>query len=416
MYSVVIDAGFNSFRLMLYQVFSNFTFRIVGSQKFFIRLGEGLQNNRINEEKIREAERAFSFFRKIIEHKKVEDVKIVGTSAFRYAENGKEVAESLSKMIGHEVKVISGEEEGRYAGIGILNTLPINDAIAFDLGGGSLELIEIENGNVSKVFQLPFGALKLVNSSEKEIRKTVLDNLSTINIKKHEIIVGSGGNMRALAKMDSKLSSSPLKSIHGYSVSLNNISKYSSLLPSLDLEARASLPGIGKERAYTIHSASVIIDELIKYFNPKSLVVSSFGMREGVLTEGEKLGRKEWLEAISFFNAIEPPDEVFNEILDSVTGKYSFYVASSVFLTLVFKMAGYLNPFDACYRFIKNSIFPGFMYDEVLLMGLICRSAYKKVKKKQLKLLKEDISKKELLSYGNIVKNSIEKYVDGVRL
>jgi len=416
MYTAVIDAGFNSFRLVLYQVFKNSTFRIIGSQKFFVRLGEGLQNNRINEEKIKEAERAFSFFRKIIEDKKVEDVRIVGTSAFRYAENGREVAESLERIIEHEIRIISGEEEGRYAAIGILNTLPITDAIAFDLGGGSLELAEIENGNISRVFQLPFGALKLAHTSEKEIRKTVLDHLSTINIRRHEIIVGSGGNIRSLAKMDSKLSSSILKSIHGYSIPLDSISKYSSLLPSLDLEARTSLPGISRERAYTIHSASVIIDELVKYFAPKSLIVSSFGMREGVLTEGKRLGRKEWLEAVAFFNALEPPIEIFNEVMSSVDYKFSFYVASSAFLSLVFKMAGYLNPFEACYRFIKNSVLPGFMYDEALIMALICKSAYKKVKKKQLKFLKEDITKKEFLNYGSIIRNLVEKYVDGVRL
>ncbi|MBB5255075.1 Ppx/GppA phosphatase family protein [Sulfurisphaera ohwakuensis] len=417
MLSAVIDAGFNSFRLVLYQVFPNGTFRIIGSLKSFVRIGEGLEEGEpIGESKIREAEEAFSIFKKIIDKEKVEDVKIVATSAFRYATNGNEIAQKLSKLIGYEMKIISGEEEGRFSGIGILNTLPVSNGILFELGGGSLELIEVNEGNIGKVYQLPIGALKLLNYPEKEIRKIVKDQLSTLSLKRQGVLVGSGGNVRALAKMDLKLSSYPTRSIHGYSISLKQISKYSSLLPTLDVDARASLPGIGKERAFTIHTASIIIDELMKYFNAEKLIVSAYGMREGVLTEGRRLNRESWLYGIAYFNALEPPIQIFKDIIDSVGGKYSFYIASSAYLSLIFKMSGYLNPYEACYRFIKNSVLPGFLLEEALIIGFICKSVYNKVKKKHIKFLSEKISKKELLSYGNIVKNAVEKYVNGVRL
>ncbi|BFI77017.1 Ppx/GppA phosphatase family protein [Sulfurisphaera ohwakuensis] len=417
MLSAVIDAGFNSFRLVLYQVFPNGTFRIIGSLKSFVRIGEGLEEGKpIGESKIREAEEAFSIFKKIIDKEKVEDVKIVATSAFRYATNGNEIAQKLSKLIGYEMKIISGEEEGRFSGIGILNTLPVSNGILFELGGGSLELIEVNEGNIGKVYQLPIGALKLLNYPEKEIRKIVKDQLSVLSLKRQGVLVGSGGNVRALAKMDLKLSSYPTRSIHGYSISSKQISKYSSLLPTLDVDARASLPGIGKERAFTIHTASIIIDELMKYFNAEKLIVSAYGMREGVLTEGRRLNRESWLYGIAYFNALEPPIQIFKDIIDSVGGKYSFYIASSAYLSLIFKMSGYLNPYEACYRFIKNSVLPGFLLEEALIIGFICKSTYSKIKKKHIKFLSEKPSKKELSSYGNIVKNAVEKYVNGVRL
>jgi len=226
MLSAVIDAGFNSFRLVLYQVFPNGTFRIIGSIKSFVRIGEGLEEGKpIGESKIREAEEAFSIFKKIIDKEKVEDVKIVATSAFRYATNGNEIAQKLSKLIGYEMKIISGEEEGRFSGIGILNTLPVSNGILFELGGGSLELIEVNEGNIGKVYQLPIGALKLLNYQEKEIRKRVKDQLSTLSLKRQGVLVGSGGNVRALAKMDLKLLSYPTRSIHGYSIPSKQISK-----------------------------------------------------------------------------------------------------------------------------------------------------------------------------------------------
>ncbi|QGA68637.1 Ppx/GppA phosphatase family protein [Sulfolobus sp. E11-6] len=417
MISAVIDCGYNSFRMVVYQVFRNGTFRALGSSKSFVRIGEGLkEGNTIPEEKVEKAERSFIIFKRILNGINVDEVKIVATSAFRYAANGNEARLRLSKIIENEVRVISGEEEGSYAALGMLNTLPISDGIFFELGGGSLEIAEVTSGNIIRVHQLPIGALKLVNLPEREIRKKVYDELSTINIKKASTIVGSGGNVRALAKLDLKLSSFPTKSIHGYLLSSKQISKYASLLPSLDDDSRKSLPGISKERALTIHSASVIIDELVKYLNGSDIVVSLFGMREGVLTEGKKLDKMNWLEEISYSNAIDPPLGIFKEVMSEVDSKYSFYVASSAFLSLIFKMIGYFNPCRACYRFIKESVLPGFTLDEALLIGLICEAANGKVKKKHVKLLKDDITKKELLSFGNIVKNSIDKYVVGVRV
>jgi Exopolyphosphatase len=44
----------------------------------------------------------------------VDEVIPVGTSAFRYASNGEEVAQELSRALGREVKIISGEDEGRW--------------------------------------------------------------------------------------------------------------------------------------------------------------------------------------------------------------------------------------------------------------------------------------------------------------
>lgn len=229
---------------------------MIGSSKSYVRIGEGLkEGDIISEEKVAKAERAFMIFKRILNGVNVNEVKIVATSAFRYASNGNEVRYRLSKIIENEVRVISGEEEGRYAALGILNTLPISEGVFFELGGGSLEIAEVSSGNIIRVHQLPIGALKLVNLPEREIRKKVSDELSTTNIKKANVIVGSGGNVRALAKLDLKLSSFPIKSIHGYSLSSKQISKYASLLPSLDIDSRQSLPGISKERALTIHSA-----------------------------------------------------------------------------------------------------------------------------------------------------------------
>lgn len=417
MYSSVIDAGYNSFRIVIYETFQNGTFRILGSLKQFVRIGEGLEEGgAITEEKIKNAETAFLTFRELLDKKKIEDVKIIATSAFRYASNGNEVAKRLNKIIGKEIRIVTGEEEGRYAAIGILNTLPISDGVLFEMGGGSVEIIEVNSRNISKVFQLSLGALKLSKLPEKEIRKRVNDALSTTGIKNAKVLIGSGGNVRALAKLDQKLSSFSSSSIHGYSLQSKQVSKYASVLYNLDPEERAALPGISKERSTTIHSAAIILDEICKYFNGESIIVSSFGMREGALTEGKKLDRNDWLEEVAFSHSLDPPYDLFKDIQSQVENKYSFYVATAGYLASVFRLAGYLNPYEACYRFIKNSVLPGFTLNEAVFIGLVCKSVSRKIKKKDIRVMKADLTKRDISNFGKIVENTVNKYVAGVKI
>jgi len=120
MRSAVIDAGYNSFRISVYDVFPNGSFRLIGSFKKFVRIGEGIQEGGvIPENKIKEAEETFLKFKKIIEVKNVKDVRAVGTSAFRYALNGSEVSQRLSDILGYDFRIISGEEEGMMSAIGV---------------------------------------------------------------------------------------------------------------------------------------------------------------------------------------------------------------------------------------------------------------------------------------------------------
>ncbi|BDC18930.1 Ppx/GppA phosphatase family protein [Acidianus sp. HS-5] len=416
MLSAVIDAGYNSFRLSIYDIFQNNTFRLLGSLKYFVRIGEGVkEGGRISDEKIKTAEEAFLSFKSLINAKGIKNVKAVGTSAFRYALNGKEVSDKLSEILGEDLRIVSGEEEGTFSATGITNTLPLSDAIIFEIGGGSLEIAKIEGGNATKVYQLPIGALKLSPYSEKEIRKIIKDEISTLSITPSKVIVGSGGNMRALAKLDERISGFPSNSIHGYVVPSSQISKYAKVLFSLDAEERSALPGISKERAYTIHSGAVIIDELLQHFGADKVMVSAFGMREGVLTEGVKLNKNKWLETIAFYHYLDPPWDVFNDVEKTVKGDLAFYVGASAFISSVFKMSEYLNPYDACYRMTRTAIIPGFTQSEILTIGLICKASKGKVKKKNIKSAGLDFKKKELYEYGKIVKETVEKYPLGVR-
>ena len=90
----------------------------------------------------------------------VQDVQVVATAAVREAANGQDFLKEITK-IGFSPLVLSGEEEAEAAGYGVLSTMPEADGIAGDLGGGSLELIRICNGEVHGRISLPFGSLRI---------------------------------------------------------------------------------------------------------------------------------------------------------------------------------------------------------------------------------------------------------------
>ncbi|BBG26499.1 Guanosine-5'-triphosphate,3'-diphosphate pyrophosphatase [Sulfuracidifex tepidarius] len=407
MLSAVIDAGFNSFRLSIFQVFPNGTFRNVGSVKSFVRLGEGLkEGDPVPEGKIEEASRALQGFSRVIESKSIKNVTAVGTSAFRFASNGKEVAERLSSSLGHEIRIITGEEEGKFSTIGVMNTLPVVEGLVFDLGGGSLELTLVKDRKIADVKQFPLGALKLSGKPEETIRKEIRSAISSMNLKEGIKVFGSGGNLRAIAKLDIKTKGRMIKSVHGYHISSKVISRYSRLLNSMGVKERAGLPGIDEGRAVTINTGALIVDEILSSVKASGVTISAFGLREGLLM-GEEVKsltqlRRMWLSFFSYSLGLDP--SLFTISEDSVED----YVA---FLVMNMQVAGFISKYSSCMDILRSTTLPGFSREEIRLMLTLCSVASKgKVKKKFYKLVREQIKKKDLYEKAMKVRTKVREF------
>lgn len=217
----VIDLGYNSIRLSVFQQFSENTFRTLGSMKDFTRLGDGVdEGGEIKEEKIVEAERVLAKFRYVLRKRGVETVYPLGTSAFRLSRNGEEVAKRLSKSLGWDVNIVSGEEEGRLAALGSINSLPITDGVVFELGGGSLELIYVRGREMGKVFHFPLGALRLRKAfkNEEEMRKEIRGYLYSLPSWLPPTLVGSGGNVRSIGRFLMRMAGIKFRHVHGFQI------------------------------------------------------------------------------------------------------------------------------------------------------------------------------------------------------
>ncbi|BCS93228.1 Guanosine-5'-triphosphate,3'-diphosphate pyrophosphatase [Metallosphaera sp. J1] len=414
----VIDLGYNSIRLSVFQRLSPNSFRTVGSMKDFTRLGDGVdEGGEIKEERIVEAENVLSKFRSVLERRGVERVYPLGTSAFRLAKNGEEVAKRLSKSLGHEIQIIPGEEEGRLAALGSINSLPFTDGVVFELGGGSLELVYVKGREMGKVYHFPLGALRLtkVFKNEESIRKEVRNYLYTLPSWLPPTVVGSGGNVRSIGRFLMKMGGVKFRHVHGFQIPSSQIRSLNKTFWSMNEKEIGELPGIGQERAVTVKSAILVMEELLNLFDAPTLTISEFGMREGRVMKGEELSlsrlRDNWLEAFSNFMGIRPPFDLSLEA-EKLTGSELAGVAS--FLAHVFMESGWEDPFSACYQYLLESLFPGFMKRDLAYVALICRGVTKKLRKKDFTKLGIEGKVEKVSEISKVVKTVNKRYPLGV--
>ena len=101
----------------------------------------------------------------------VKEVYAVATAAAREANNGEEFIAKAEKALGANIEVLTGKEEARYAALGVIAGIPDADGVAGDLGGGSLELIDIKDGKIRDGITLPIGPLRLIDMSGGSIAR-----------------------------------------------------------------------------------------------------------------------------------------------------------------------------------------------------------------------------------------------------
>ena len=248
-------------------------------------LGSGLdRSGRLPEEGRHKAIAALQRFRLLLGHMRVKKVEVVATAAIRDAEDGAEFVRDVERM-GFSCRVLSAEEEARLAGEGVLSGIPGADGIVGDLGGGSLELVEVSGSGMSGGISLPLGVLRLdpSPSGEREARKLLKSALKRSPLKaqsRGRCFYMVGGSWRALARIDMLATDFPLPITHQYRMKASRAKELRKLVRSLDSRlSSAAAPA----RMATAPVASMLLELLVEELEPSHLVVSTYGIREGLL-------------------------------------------------------------------------------------------------------------------------------------
>lgn len=294
----IIDIGSNSVRLVVYAGPARNPSPIF-NEKVMAGLGRDLpKTGLLSDDAQKRALAALLRFRLLIRQMGVKQLRVVATAAVRDAENGQAFLASIRK-IGFDPELLSGKEEGILAGQGVLSGIPEADGIVGDLGGGSLELVDVAGGAVRHSGSAPFGVLRIGAPSPKteaSLAKKLAKALDALEFRKRgrkRAFYLVGGSWRALARFDMMVSGYPLPIVHQYRMAPGRAAELYKTLTGLKAELRNThLP---EARVPTLPHSALLLKLLVEELKPAALIVSSYGIREGLLFDDleEKTRRRD---------------------------------------------------------------------------------------------------------------------------
>jgi len=286
----IIDIGSNSIRLVVYQGPARLPAPLF-NEKVMAGLGRGLaETGQLAPEALELAIEALERFAALAREMEVESLRTVATAAVRDAANGHVLLDAAAR-IGLPVELLSGEQEATAAGMGVLSAIPDADGIVGDLGGGSLELVRVKKGEIRDRVSFPLGVLRIAalrakgkGMIDRRVAK-LIDQAGWSGKGKGLPLYLVGGSWRSLARLDMNLRHYPLPVIQQYAMSPTTIGR---LVRSVSHSGKGTLkavPGISSQRAPMLNDAAALLAALLRHLKSDRTIVSSFGLREGLLYE-----------------------------------------------------------------------------------------------------------------------------------
>jgi exopolyphosphatase / guanosine-5'-triphosphate,3'-diphosphate pyrophosphatase len=285
----VVDIGSNSVRLVIYEgPFKHAS--ALHNEKAICAIGRNMvSTGQLDEKGMAFALETLARFEELCAGHRVKDVGAVATAAARDATNGREFVRRAEKALGRPIRVLSGEEEARIAAEGTLAGIPEADGLVADLGGGSLDMVTVKDGKTGDSATLPFGPLRLMDLSGGNLEKARgavekgLERLEFAKALKGRTLYAVGGIWRALAHVDMEQEDYPLHVLHHYTIPSSRAVKLCRVVSNLSRKSLEKMRAVPKRRAEALPYGALVMEEMIRGLSLKEVVVSAYGLREGVL-------------------------------------------------------------------------------------------------------------------------------------
>jgi exopolyphosphatase/guanosine-5'-triphosphate,3'-diphosphate pyrophosphatase len=286
----VIDIGSNSVRLVVYEKMARSLITIF-NEKALCGLGREVQSTGLlAPDAVAKALTALRRFRALCRVMKVGRVHAIATAACRDASNGPDFIARAERICSSPIEILTGPREAYLSALGVVSGIHKPDGIVGDLGGGSLELIDVHGNRVRAGVTLPLGSLALQDVSQKSLKraerivKTDLAGVAQLTAGRGRTFYAVGGTWRALARIHIIQSGYPLRVMHGYSIPAADALDFAQRLRRLAAaNMLADIEAISDARRPLLTYAALVLEHIIRVAKPKTIVFSTFGVREGLL-------------------------------------------------------------------------------------------------------------------------------------
>jgi exopolyphosphatase/guanosine-5'-triphosphate,3'-diphosphate pyrophosphatase len=302
-----IDLGTNNCRLLIARP-NEGGFTVIDAFSRIVRLGEGLsRTGSLSDDAMDRAVGALAVCAEKLKRRNVSLSRAVATEACRRASNGQRFADRVRDDTGIALDIIEPAEEARLAVLGCHKLLEPGDgpAIIFDIGGGSTELVLVdqEEGTprIRAWWSAPWGVVSLTESEGKdalegpdrlkaykrmrERARRAFANFATMLPETRDGIrlLGTSGTVTTLASVHLALPSYDRRAVDGLHVPIGAMQSISNMIAGMDYAERSSLPCIGSERADLVVAGCAILEAIIEIWPAKNLGIADRGIREGIL-------------------------------------------------------------------------------------------------------------------------------------
>jgi exopolyphosphatase/guanosine-5'-triphosphate,3'-diphosphate pyrophosphatase len=289
----LVDLGSNAARFVLARITPGVEFRILREERAQTRLAGGARG-RLSPAAVDETVTAVgSFLRKV---RNVPDLRVqaFATSAVRDAPNSGVLLAALRRQEDLDVRVLAPDEEARLAGLAAAWSLPLRHALAFDLGGGSLQLARLQDGEIQPLGSFPLGAVRTTERFLRHDPPTATE-VATLRGEVWRLLlpvidrsepdtplIGLGGTVRTLARMERENGRIVRGAVHGLRIPRADVALMRERLQALPLAERA-LPGLKPERADIVLAGSIVVEEVMAVSGADAFSACDRSVRHGFL-------------------------------------------------------------------------------------------------------------------------------------
>jgi exopolyphosphatase / guanosine-5'-triphosphate,3'-diphosphate pyrophosphatase len=285
----IIDIGSNSIRLVVYEGIARSP-TVLFNEKMLAGLGRGIvSTGKLDPEAVKRAVEEFRRFRALSDQAGAEELHVIATAAAREAENGLDFIHRAEDILKTKIRVLSGREEAHYSALGVISGFHPANGIAGDLGGGSLELIDVNGEKIGDGITLPLGGLRLqdmAKNSPTEAAKIAKRELARAKLLKGgagRAFYCVGGTWRNLARLHMNAIGYPLNVMHHYELGVESSAAFLRQVARGDIDKVKGVERVSKNRRTLLPYGAIVLQEIVAAMKPSKIVVSALGVREGFL-------------------------------------------------------------------------------------------------------------------------------------